>query len=712
KEGNPVDRGEEGSKAGSRATPSSRRSNRAPQPSTAMLRDEAQKSHEEVSAVLEAGLETVDTPTKAQQRAEQLKISWEEHRGASLSLVERLTAMGSLEEATQETDERKDLASQVRLELAKLAQIKESLGGSVLALSMSQATSSSPPAPSEIERLRLFRAYKEKEAEDMVQSQIDSLELQARELKIRRESESKIELERLGVQKKALEREKSKSVTLAALNATSEVGEDLGLPVESKSNIMSRYQPVSQPLNSPHSPLNRRRPNMDGDPMVGSPSPAPKGRVPDGPGTTPADSFHLDATTSLPPLHGNSMIPDTTDEVAQPCMVQAQAHLSHLSHNFHNLDTKAEVLILLGRNGGDLLRSTQYGDKAPLAYDTALGWALVGSICSRTLRKDQYVDRALRTALSQDHWRSPVSTFPGGSGDESGVWDVQAKDNRVIMSNVFRRFPDDEEPGLSLEDKRFLEIAEASLHVNNDGFLTIKLPFKIEEPRLPNNREPVLRRSLGTLRRPPFLRQSTLVIPGIEPPSETDQLPEFEEANPRVLKVAASPLGGRFDQLFLAHGWWDIVAWRVSRIIWKLCRFRSTITAKRAITLETLSPMQAQDWDILALVRDAQAACFSLELSCLASGKTLPQGHRFVPLAPFQDNEGVLSVGGRLRWSEFPYDYRHPILIPRKHPITQSILEHCHRKINHQGRHVTAGAVRESGFHVEGSAKEIRQLIA
>ncbi|XP_059085507.1 uncharacterized protein LOC131882394 [Tigriopus californicus] len=211
---------------------------------------------------------------------------------------------------------------------------------------------------------------------------------------------------------------------------------------------------------------------------------------------------------------------------------------------------------------------------------------------------------------------------------------------------------------------------------------------------------------------PPFLRQSTLVIPGIEPPSETDQLPEFEEANPRVLKVAASPLGGRFDQLFLAHGWWDIVAWRVSRIIWKLCRFRSTITAKRAITLETLSPMQAQDWDILALVRDAQAACFSLELSCLASGKTLPQGHRFVPLAPFQDNEGVLSVGGRLRWSEFPYDYRHPILIPRKHPITQSILEHCHRKINHQGRHVTAGAVRESGFHVEGSAKEIRQLIA
>eukprot|EP00094_Tigriopus_californicus_P014284 TCALIF_13848-PA protein Name:"Protein of unknown function" AED:0.33 eAED:0.35 QI:0/0/0/1/1/1/2/0/129 len=94
---------------------------------------------------------------------------------------------------------------------------------------------------------------------------------------------------------------------------------------------------------------------------------------------------------------------------------------------------------------------------------------------------------------------------------------------------------------------------------------------------------------------PPFLRQSTLVISDMEPPLETDQLPEFEESNLRVLKVDAAPLGGRF-------GLWDTVVWRVSRIIWKLCHFRSTIATKRAITLEMLSPTPVEDQAILALV--------------------------------------------------------------------------------------------------------------
>ncbi|XP_060665562.1 uncharacterized protein LOC132797805 [Drosophila nasuta] len=54
-------------------------------------------------------------------------------------------------------------------------------------------------------------------------------------------------------------------------------------------------------------------------------------------------------------------------------------------------------------------------------------------------------------------------------------------------------------------------------------------------------------------------------------------------------------------------------------------------------------------------------------------------------LLPFIDQFGLLRVGGRLANSTLPFDARHPIILPRRHPITLALIAHHHKKNLHVG---------------------------
>lgn len=46
----------------------------------------------------------------------------------------------------------------------------------------------------------------------------------------------------------------------------------------------------------------------------------------------------------------------------------------------------------------------------------------------------------------------------------------------------------------------------------------------------------------------------------------------------------------------------------------------------------------------------------------------------------FLDDKGFMRVGGRLYHSAFPYDKRHPYLLPRDHKLTWLITQQLHLK--------------------------------
>ena len=57
---------------------------------------------------------------------------------------------------------------------------------------------------------------------------------------------------------------------------------------------------------------------------------------------------------------------------------------------------------------------------------------------------------------------------------------------------------------------------------------------------------------------------------------------------------------------------------------------------------------------------------------------------RLLHFNPKRDEEGLLRADGRLRFArELPYDTRHPILLPKDHPVTKLIIVDAHKKRGH-----------------------------
>ncbi|XP_028412002.1 uncharacterized protein LOC114534734 [Dendronephthya gigantea] len=81
-------------------------------------------------------------------------------------------------------------------------------------------------------------------------------------------------------------------------------------------------------------------------------------------------------------------------------------------------------------------------------------------------------------------------------------------------------------------------------------------------------------------------------------------------------------------------------------------------------------------------------------------------------LDPFLDQKGILRVGGRLNRSSLTFEEKHPVLLPKKHHVTQLLLRHYHEKVtHHQGRQITHGAVRQAGYWVINGNKEVARMI-
>ena len=118
------------------------------------------------------------------------------------------------------------------------------------------------------------------------------------------------------------------------------------------------------------------------------------------------------------------------------------------------------------------------------------------------------------------------------------------------------------------------------------------------------------------------------------------------------------------------------------------------------------------------LVRETQRQAFPAEFSTLQSknrtiSNSLSSVSPLQSLCPIWDSEDrIIRVGGRLRNSNFDPIEIHPALLPAKHPLTHAIIEREHVRTRHQGRTVTAAAIRQAGFHVLHSTIVIKRFLA
>lgn len=100
---------------------------------------------------------------------------------------------------------------------------------------------------------------------------------------------------------------------------------------------------------------------------------------------------------------------------------------------------------------------------------------------------------------------------------------------------------------------------------------------------------------------------------------------------------------------------------------------------------------------------------FSEEISSLTKNKKVSNKSKIKSLKPFLEND-ILRVGGRIKNSGQNNDKIHPVLIPKKHKVTELIIRDQHIKLMHAGANATLCTVRKRYWIVDRRA-EIRRIL-
>ncbi|XP_015121007.1 uncharacterized protein LOC107043858 [Diachasma alloeum] len=93
-----------------------------------------------------------------------------------------------------------------------------------------------------------------------------------------------------------------------------------------------------------------------------------------------------------------------------------------------------------------------------------------------------------------------------------------------------------------------------------------------------------------------------------------------------------------------------------------------------------------------------------------SAGNKSSELSRFAKLTPFIDKDGLLRVGGRLTNANISYCQRHPLILPRRHPVTDHIIRNEHQLQLHAGAQATLYAIRR-GFWLLDGRQSVRRIV-
>lgn len=109
-------------------------------------------------------------------------------------------------------------------------------------------------------------------------------------------------------------------------------------------------------------------------------------------------------------------------------------------------------------------------------------------------------------------------------------------------------------------------------------------------------------------------------------------------------------------------------------------------------------------------IKNDQHRNFHEEIAALHQKRHLPKGSIILNLNPILDNNGILRVGGRLRYSDLPYQEKHPIIVPRKGHLVNLLIDRAHLQTLHGGTQLMM-AILQKEFWIINSRNSIRHRV-
>lgn len=187
-----------------------------------------------------------------------------------------------------------------------------------------------------------------------------------------------------------------------------------------------------------------------------------------------------------------------------------------------------------------------------------------------------------------------------------------------------------------------------------------------------------------------------------------DELPEVETESQVLLTKVSHSSAVLFGEIFMKISKWKRLVRIAMRVVSFVRLLRDRVRLAHGIDVPTWTNENVTEDAVKHLIREAQQVCF-VHSTGKKYGKRISSV--FDALTPIIDRDNIIRVGGRLKNSEYGLFVKHPILLPSNHPISGLILRHYHETIRHQGRHVTHGAIRDAGYHLENGRRAVRELL-
>ena len=198
-------------------------------------------------------------------------------------------------------------------------------------------------------------------------------------------------------------------------------------------------------------------------------------------------------TSRLPTLIECDGIPQEKKEIPTPVIAREHPHLRSIAEEIPPLDNEAKIQLLIGRDAPELLkvRAFKNGPKgAPWAQKLALGWTISGQACldltdgpihvqaKRTrIVRDKDTDVAPMEDLISFNLPAHAACIGTNEGAECEIVTcpntlnfqesfIEAIDAENSSEDVYRVTQNDNDAGLSIEDRRFIKIMENGIHKN------------------------------------------------------------------------------------------------------------------------------------------------------------------------------------------------------------------------------------------------------
>ena len=171
---------------------------------------------------------------------------------------------------------------------------------------------------------------------------------------------------------------------------------------------------------------------------------------------------------------------------------------------------------------------------------------------------------------------------------------------------------------------------------------------------------------------------------------------DAEEVKPSVLTTAVGSICHPEPDPSKYSSWL-----RYRRVVAWVMRFAHNASGRSTRRSGPLSSEELEEAEIIIL-KQAQKATYREEMGALTLGHELPTRSSLLPLSPYQDEDGLMRVGGRLRNAPVPEDARHPVILPRHGEVTRLVIMQEHAQNGHAGVEQTLNGTRQKYWVVNG----------